>query len=150
MPTGQRRATEHEVEGKETYLVNSSNLLVTASRFEPGFDPARTVRTRGVADCLQHNDGHGLYDDYRGVPVIGVYGWMPERELCILTEVDQTEAFANIISMRNAVLDAFVARGITGPIRELVRGAEQIGHGNLDYRIEVETGSVPFQAIIQP
>ena len=135
---------------EETYLVNKFNFFVTESRFEPGYALKKALHTEGVEACLAHNDGVGFYDDYRGVPVIGAYRWMPERELCILTEVDQAEAFAPIVALRKTVLGIgvgvalvvaalglFFARTITGPLRQLVEGAQAIGRGDLETRIEV-------------
>jgi PAS domain S-box-containing protein len=135
---------------EDTYLVNSFNFFVTEPMFGEGYALKKAVRTEGVQACLQHNEGIGFYDDYRGVPVIGAYRWMPDRELCILTEVDQAEAFAPIVALRNvvlgiglgvalivALLGVLFARTITGPVRQLVEGAEEIGRGNLDYRIAV-------------
>jgi PAS domain S-box-containing protein len=135
---------------EDTYLVNTFNFFVTEPRFGEGFALKKAVRTDGVQACLQHNDGVSFYDDYRGVPVIGAYRWMPERELCILTEVDQAEAFAPIVALRNtelriglavaltvALLGVVFARTITEPVRQLVRGAQEFGRGNLEYRIEV-------------
>jgi hypothetical protein len=89
---------------EKTYLVNKFGFFV----IEPGLGENLALRdavdTAGVADCLAHNDGVGFYKDYRGVPVIGVYRWMPEREVCILTEVDQVEAFAPVVALRNTAL----------------------------------------------
>lgn len=133
-----------------TYLVNAFNFFVTDPRLGEGFAMRKALRTEGVEACLKANDGVGFYDDYRGIPVIGVYRWLPERELCILTEVEQAEAFAPIVALRSvvlaigvtvamlvALLGVFFARTISGPVRQLVRGAEEVGRGNLDYRIEV-------------
>ena len=135
---------------EETYLVNKFNFFVTESRFEPGYALKKALHTEGVEACLAHNDGVGFYDDYRGVPVIGAYRWMPERELCILTEVDQAEAYAPIVALRKtvlgigaavalmvALLGVIFARTITGPLRQLVKGAQAIGRGDLETRIEV-------------
>jgi signal transduction histidine kinase len=137
---------------EDTYLVNTFNFFVTEPRFGAGYALKKAVHTEGVHACLEHNDSVSFYADYRGVPVIGAYRWMPERELCILTEVAQSEAFAPIIALRNTVLGIGVAaalvaallgfifaRTITRPVRQLVEGAEQIGRGNLETRIEVET-----------
>ncbi|MBW8010713.1 MAG: PAS domain S-box protein [Chloroflexi bacterium] len=134
---------------EETYLVNSFNFWVTDSRFEPGYALKKVIHTEGVEECLAHIEGSGLYDDYRGVPVIGVYRWIPEWELCLLTEVDQAEAFAPIETLRREVMGAGIgvslfvvlmailfSRSITEPVRQLVRGAEEIGRGNLAYRVE--------------
>ena len=135
---------------EETYLVNGFNSFVTEPRFGQGYALKKALHTEGVEACLRHNDGVGFYEDYRAVPVIGAYRWMPERELCILTEVDQAEAYAPVVALRNTVFgiglgvtlivalaSAFFARTITGPVRQLVQGAEEIGRGNLEYRIEV-------------
>jgi len=135
---------------EDTYLVNTFNFFVTAPMFGEDYALKKAVRTEGVEACLQHNDDVGFYEDYRGVPVIGAYRWMPERELCILTEVDQAEAYAPIVALRNtvlgigvgvalgvALLGVFFARTVTGPVRQLVRGAGEIGRGNLDYQIGV-------------
>ena len=135
---------------EDTYLVNTFNFFVTEPRFGEGYALRKAVRTEGVETCLEHNDGVGFYDDYRGVPVIGAYRWMPERELCILTEEDQAEAYAPIVALRNTVLGIGVvaalivallgvlfARTVTGPLRRLTEGTEEVGRGNLDYRIEV-------------
>jgi signal transduction histidine kinase len=133
-----------------TYLVNAFNFFVTEPRVGAGLALRSTVYTEGVTDCLAHNDGVGFYENYRGVPVVGAYRWMPEHDLCILTEVNQAEAFAPVAALRNAVMvigagvaliatlaGVFFARTITQPVGQLVRGAEEIGQGNLEYRIEV-------------
>ncbi len=135
---------------EDTYLVNKFNFFVTEPRFGEGYALEKALHTDGVEACLGHNEGIGFYDDYRGVSVIGAYRWIPERELCILTEVDQAEAFAPIVALRNTVvviglavtlgavlLGGFFARTITRPIHQLVRGAGEIGRGNLDYQIGV-------------
>lgn len=137
---------------EESYLVNTFNFFVTEPRFGQDYVLNKAINTAGVTDCLTRHDGVGFYNDYRGVPVIGAYQWLPERELCILTEVDQTEAFASVIALRNtllgigtgitlivAMLALFFARTITGPVRKLAWGTEEIGRGNLDYRISVTT-----------
>lgn len=138
-------------ETEETYLVNTFNFWVTESRFEPGYALKKAIRTEGVEECLANIDGNGLYDDYRGVPVIGVYRWIQERELCILTEVDQAEAFAPIVALRRkmlvtgsfvtlivVLLALFFARSVTEPVLQIVKGTEEIGRGNLDYKIEIK------------
>ncbi len=137
---------------EETYLVNKSNLFATDSRFSPGYVLNKVIHTEGVDRCLLHNDGVGLYNDYRGIPVIGVYRWLPAQELCILTEIDQSEAFAPIVAFGNTILGIGVAVAvivgflalyfarvlITTPMSQLTQGVEEIGQGNLAYRIKVK------------
>jgi len=137
---------------EETYLINSSNLFVTESRFAAGYPFTQSIHTAGVDDCLAGKDGAGLYEGYRGVPVIGAYRWIPERDLCIVTEIEQQEAFAPVVAFRNAtigitVLVALLAaalasifvRTITRPLGALVKGVQHVGDGLLDYRIPVHS-----------
>ncbi len=142
-PTGSS-ATE------DAYLVNKSGLFVTEPRSGDAFAPGTAVHTEGVDACLEQGDGMGLYENYRGVPVLGTYRWLPERELCLLTELDQAEAFAPIVTLRNTTVAAGAAmvlavaslgviftRTITGPVRRLVEATDEFGAGHLDYRIDV-------------
>lgn len=138
---------------EETYLINKFNAYLTEPRFSSEMGLFRTNHTEGVESCLEHNDGSGYYIDYRGVPDLVVYRWLEEREICIVTEIDQATAFAPIITLRNTLLGfgavivllvsglgiAF-ARTLTGPLEIVVRGADEIGEGNLKYRIEIERG----------
>ncbi|MEE9401786.1 MAG: ATP-binding protein [Desulfobacteria bacterium] len=137
---------------EETYLVNNYNFFVTESRFEPGSALSKAVYTESVNDCLKGNDGTGIYDDYRGEPVLGAYSWIEERQLCILSEIDQAEAFGPIVTLRNTVLGSglaialaaaalglFAARTITNPLQRVAEGAVAFGEGKLDHRIEMGT-----------
>lgn len=138
---------------EETYMVNASNMLVSDSRFEHGTALRKRIFSEGVSACLTGNNGSGLYDDYRGVPVVGVYRWISALNLCILTEKDQADAFATINHMgadiqrtilfavlASLVVGLQVTRSITGPLRKLEEGAEQIGGGRLDHHISVSGG----------
>ena len=136
----------------ETYLVNQSNLLITESRFEEEAAFRKSIFTEGVEACLQGQNGQGIYEDYRGVEVVGIYRWLPEWGMCILTEQDESEAFAPVMSVGNAIwgvgvgvmiIGALVgflsARGITQPLRKLKKGVQTFGEGNLDVRIQLDT-----------
>jgi len=135
---------------EKTFLVNKFNFFITDPSSESGYALKKAVHTDGVKAGLKHQNGVGFYDDYLGIPVIGVYRWMPERELVILAEVDQAEAYAPIVALRKArlmmgaavavivaLLGLLFARTITGPLRQLLRGAKEVGRGNLEYRIEL-------------
>jgi PAS domain S-box-containing protein len=134
---------------QETYLVNRFNYFVTESRFAEDYPLKKTLRTKGTQACLAHGSGVGLYDDYRGIPVIGAYRWMPEWNLCLLTEEDQQEAFAPAVAFRNVVVEVSLAigilstlitflfvRNITRRIAHLVSGAEAFSRGNFAFDID--------------
>jgi signal transduction histidine kinase len=133
---------------EDTYLVNTFNFFVTEPRFGQNYALKKAVRTEGVDAGLSGKDGVGFYKDYRGEPVIGAYKWLPEFKMCIITELDQAEAFAPIvhlgwviagiasaISIAAGILALFFARTITRPVRQLAAGAEEIGVGNLEYKV---------------
>ncbi|MCB0167418.1 MAG: PAS domain-containing protein [Anaerolineae bacterium] len=138
---------------EETYLVNKYNFFVTDSRFESGFALKKDIHTEGVNNCLAGNSGTGHYENYRGQTVIGVYRWLPDWEMCILTEIEEAEALAPVFKFRMVVgniawvmslgviiLALIFARTITQPIQQLINGVNELAQGNLDYRITGKTG----------
>jgi signal transduction histidine kinase/HAMP domain-containing protein len=141
---------EHET--GDTFLVNTFNFFVTDSRFAQDFDQILAVYSDGVTDCLQGNTGTLLYRNHYGVEVIGAYRWIAERELCIVTEVAEAEAFAPVIALRANILvisglvaligaaaGLLLAGTISRPIQRLVQGTEIIGQGNLDHSVAIQS-----------
>lgn len=138
----------------DAYLVNTSNLFVTQPRFIS--DPAvlqRGIHTEIVERCLAGNSGVLSADDYRGLAVIAVYYWLPERQLCLVAKVDQSEALEPSHSLGHrmifiggfALLAALglamvLARTITRPILALKDGAARFGQGRLDVRLPETSG----------
>jgi PAS domain S-box-containing protein len=133
---------------EDSYLVNKFNFFVTEPRFGQSYALKKAVQSEGVNAALGGKDGVGFYLDYRKVPVIGAYSWLPERELCLITEIDQSEAFEPIVRMGWVVIGVAVAmaaaaaliafrfgRTITRPIQRLVEGSAEIGRGNLDHKV---------------
>lgn len=51
--------------------------------------------TRMAASVIAGNDGLDVdgYNDYRGVPVVGVWTWLDDYNLGVTTEIDHAEAF---------------------------------------------------------
>ncbi|MBN1691799.1 MAG: HAMP domain-containing protein [Dehalococcoidia bacterium] len=139
-------------QSEKTYLVNKSNFFVTEPYSGEGYALKKTVRTEGVQAGLSGKDGVAFYNDYRNVPVIGAYKWLPEYNMCLITEVDQSEAYAPINSMAMTMLSIvsllalivvaagfFLARTITQPLARLVAGAAEIGrYGHLDRKVGTE------------
>ena len=99
-------------ESGETYLINSEGVLLTESRFVielkrkemiktrtalelKGINPKSGRLTMGIAECLSGSEGYDVtgYPDYRGVPVIGTWCWIPEYEWGVIVEIDLDEAF---------------------------------------------------------
>ncbi len=99
-------------ESGEAYLINSEGVLITESRFVielkrngmikyrtalelKGINPKTGRLTKGIVECLSGVEGYDVtgYPDYRGVPVLGTWCWIPEYEWGVIVEIDLDEAF---------------------------------------------------------
>lgn len=132
------------VTGGETYLVDDLNVFVSAERFGREAFP-RGVHSAGIDSAIQtKTDGNGLYLNYAGVPVIGVYRWLEDRDLALLAEIPQAEAFAPARQLAQTILGIglalagvlsggvyILARQVTHPIRALAATAQAIQGGDL-------------------
>lgn len=135
----------------ESYLVDQFNSFVAGERsIREEFK--RGVRTEGINAAVDGRDGAGLYDNYAGVPVVGVYTWIAERDLALLVELPQAEAFAPARQLAGSivlvgvvctlVLSAgvyVVARQIVYPVEALSITATQVAAGDLDQKVLVQT-----------
>lgn len=136
----------------ETYLVNSDYILLTESRFE-GYPVGEfTVQTSGAQAGSQADQAGSLvYEGYRGVPVTGVYRWLPDLGITLLAEQDQSETLGpayitlgiNVGLTMASVLIAITigllfVRSIINPLENLTDTAAQIASGYLEKEIEME------------
>ncbi|MDP1545369.1 MAG: GAF domain-containing protein [Anaerolineales bacterium] len=135
----------------ETYLVDSFSKFVSAARFGEHEFP-RGVHTEGIDAAIQGMDGSGLYANYDGTPVIGVYKWLEKWDMAIITEVSQEVAFTPARQLGLAILAIglitailltlgtyLVARQIAQPILAIRDTALQITSGNFDVSAPVKT-----------
>jgi serine/threonine protein kinase len=129
---------------------------------DPGVDLTRGARssrqrgtlplTRLVAEALQGQSGVDVNGDrdYRGVPVIGAWTWLPEYGFGVVTKVDRAEAFQPLTILQTAFWSLFAllaAAAITlfiftllmARLRRRVRLAalavKQLGRYTLDSKI---------------
>ena len=135
----------------ESYLVDAFNVFVSAEGFGTEQFP-RGVHSFGIDAAVNGDRGAGTYRNHFAVPVIGVYRWIPERELALLTEVHRSEATAPArqlgatlvaIGLIAVVLLAagayFVARRIAEPILAVNETAIRIAAGDLDQSAPILT-----------
>jgi GAF domain-containing protein len=135
----------------ETYLVDPSNNFISAARFGERTFP-RGIHTQGIDAALQGISGSGLYVNYGGVPVVGVYKWLDNWQLAILAEVSQQEALdplrqlaitmlisGLIVALVLAFGTYFIARQIARPILAISNTASQVTAGNLELTAPVLT-----------
>ena len=129
----------------ETYLVGKNRVLLTRLRLAEYNQGNVSVSSEGITAALdRHESGSGIYGDYRGTPVLGVYLWIPEIEAALLSEIDKYEAYIPIYLMLAlnvgmgvlalilaGILSFFFARGIADPLSELANTATRIAGGEL-------------------
>lgn len=136
-------------ESIDAYLVNTTSFLVTQPQLLR--DPAilqRGVRTAAVEQCLRGTNGTVVADDYRGIPAMSVYRWLSARALCLVVEIDHSEALQPIQSFGRGLLAvslvalliaslvaAALARTITRPVLALKDGVTRFGAGDFDVRL---------------
>jgi signal transduction histidine kinase/HAMP domain-containing protein len=132
-------------ESGETYLVDPSNVFVSESRLDgQQFPEGSSVHSKGIEAALQGIDGSGLYLNYRGTPVVGVYRWIGDQQVALLAEMSQIEAFAPArrlawtIFLIGSITVGLVAAGvyllarqIARPILAITDAAIQVAAGDL-------------------
>ena len=128
----------------ETYLVDRYNEFVSSSRFGRREHP-RGVHSAGIDAAVQGRSVSGLYRNHSGVPVVGVYRWLPDLQLALVAEVAQAEALAPArrlgasvagVGLAGALLLAvgihLLARRIARPILAIKDTALAVAEGDLE------------------
>jgi hypothetical protein len=72
-----------------TYLVTSNNRHVNGEQYG-----SEQLHSQGIDRSIEGVDDSGLYTNYADVPVVGVYRWLSDRNVALMAEMEQSEAFA--------------------------------------------------------
>lgn len=136
----------------EAYLVGSDGLMRSPSRFLPGAEMNVQVQTEGFRRAANGEEGVGIFNDYRGVKILGAYGTIETGGLkrIILAEIDSGEAMVPLSAIRNEILLLsliivlviftiawYVAYSLTRPLVKLKNAANFIASGNYNQQLEV-------------
>ncbi len=133
----------------ETYLVDQYNNFISAARYGLRTFP-RGVHTTGIDAALSGQNGTALYVNYNDTPVIGAYRWLPGREVALLVEISQEEAFAparrlartsfllsGLVLLLLSIGVYAIARQIATPILAISDAASRVAEGQLAARAQV-------------
>jgi PAS domain S-box-containing protein len=145
----------------ETYLVGNTlpnqggnlesyNIFVSK---KPSLEPMdRGVYSQGIALASQGMAGSGVYRNYRGEEVLGVYRWLENHDLALLVEMTTQEAFAPAKRLAETIFMAglgligllaigvyYGTRRIARPILAITQTATQVASGNLASTVPVLT-----------
>jgi signal transduction histidine kinase len=133
----------------ETYIVGTDGRFVHARLLGEYPDP---VTSEGIERAIAQHEGRGLYENYDGEAVIGVYHWLPEVGAAQMAEMSQDEAFrparelSLTIGLVGVVVVAsvaigiyFVSRRIARPILAITDTAAAVTAGDLSREAPVSS-----------
>ncbi|MDB9525363.1 ATP-binding protein [Oscillatoria sp. CS-180] len=140
----------------KTYLVgNQGSSLASYSFFLSSHDlgePDADLRSEGIDQAMQGISGAGIYRDYQGEMVVGVYRWLDNSDLALIAEVSGWEAFAPARKLAQTIAISGVslvgllticvywgARRIARPILAITDAAERLAAGDLRAKAPVLT-----------
>jgi signal transduction histidine kinase len=138
----------------ETYLVGSDFMMRSTSRFQPNSILRTLVKTHPVSDALAGKTGAMITNDYRNIQVLSSYGLIrvPGLHWAILAEIDEKEAMVPVYEVRTRMLLFsviiivvffgfvwFISRRITKPLVRLRDATVNLGKGQYDIELPVET-----------
>ncbi|NET56483.1 MAG: response regulator [Symploca sp. SIO2E6] len=136
----------------KTYLVArlKEKIVLISSKKSKTEKYPEGVTSVGIDAAIAGNNGSGLYLNYEGMPVIGVYRWLDKSNLALLAEIDQQEAFAPagqlagkilLIGLSSAelllVAVYLLSRQISKPILAITDTAIQVAGGDLSLKAPV-------------
>jgi hypothetical protein len=116
--------------------------------------------TRAAAEAVAGRDGVDVtgYRDYRGVPVVGAWAWLPDFDLGLITEMDVSEAFGPLRILRMGFFSIFgllalgavtifvlmrLANRLQDSARKAALKAKQLGQ----YALEEKIGAGAFGTV---
>ena len=138
----------------ETYLIGrleTKNAFIASDHAELKKYP-QGITSLGIEQAIAGTDGIGLYQNYAGIPVIGVYRWLDQHNLALLTEISQQEAFAPAQQLAQHILLIgfsfagllligvwLLSRQIVQPILAITQAATRLANGDLSDRVAVDS-----------
>ncbi len=157
----------------ESYLVNRKGYMLTESRFTEHLKKRGVVHKRSAMElklidpetgklilsamqCTAGKDGSNSvgYNDYSGIPVLGVWDWIPEFNWGVITEIDRVEAYGPVFNLKHIVLALilaiafpfllvayFIGRRFSRPIIQLKEVAEEITSGDLTIKVDIKSNN---------
>lgn len=135
----------------EIYLVNEERRLVTSLGEDEAPAPGDWVRSLGIEQAVAGASGQSTYSNYAGLPVVGVYRWLPQLQMGLLAEREVTDAYGSIfvtaggtlvVAVIAIVLTAFLAgqmaQRIAQPVVQITQAARQMVSGDLDQSVVID------------
>ena len=106
----------------EVYLVNSSKIMVSESRFfnNTSVIAVDTLPVKKCFDSANGGDERGIYNDYRNIPIFGFSYCAKDLGFVLLAEIDRAEVLQPIDNLRNTILIISITSGLVLTIVSIV------------------------------
>ena len=88
----------------ETYIVNKQLNMITESRFIENAVLNQRVITEATNACFNGKNAPSIYVNYRGVSVLGVQTFLSDQQWCLISEINESEAFSLISYLRYRII----------------------------------------------
>ncbi len=135
----------------EVIIINRDRLLLTESMFIKGAVLKFSASTAPVRACLEKGlKTIGVWDDYRGVEVLGASACFPDLGWTLVAKVDRKEAFepvresiryaaatAGVTALLIVVLIVYFRNTMIAQIMRIEKGAREVSEGNYGVKIPV-------------
>ncbi len=135
----------------EAYLLDGLHHFVSGGGATRGAR-ALAVHTPTIDRAVGGASGAGIYRNYQGDEVIGVYQWLPQQGLALFAEMHADEALAParrlawvilltglLTALALGVGISLVARQIAGPVLAIADAAQKVASGDLNATAPVRT-----------
>jgi len=136
----------------ETLLVNEFNLVLTDLKYFPDAAFKKKIFTDATKNCLDGKSGFIQSKDYRDVNVFVYYLWVPDRNVCLITKIDESEALKDltrlsyimaiifsVIIIVVSIISLVLAKKITSSIIKLKNAALDLSQGKWKTRLNIHT-----------
>lgn len=128
----------------EVFLVSREGVPLTALK-KYMENPLSPIHTKAVEQCVAGRNGSARYTDYHGDDVIVRYSWLANRDVCIISKIDASEALSSTREMQTRVVLVSAAlfvlalgtgfavfRAVLAPIDELTEVVSSISKGRMN------------------
>jgi GAF domain-containing protein len=133
----------------ETYLVGDDYTAFTLTRAGEN----TLVQTLATTSIFLNKNASGIdiYQNYTGYSVLGFYQYLPDLDIALVSEIEQSEVVQKILELlfTNITIGVFTAfmtlaivlvisRSISTPIVALAQKATELAQGNLSARSNIQ------------
>ncbi|MCK9394330.1 MAG: EAL domain-containing protein [Methylobacter sp.] len=133
----------------ETFLTDDQGLFITKPRYPSRQGVSKPISAAPMERCLRSESNETLDVDYRNVPIIHGFRFVPEiGGGCIMAHIDQAEAFASlrrlVIGLGIAaclfaysawLIATMIGRSMAKPIIGLTDMARALSRGDFTHRV---------------